>query len=278
MNDAEAVRVLLPPRWSVRSVWSDIGRLHDYSDLLLVLSKHRISVRYKQSLLGGLWALLQPLAMMIVFTAVFSRLVRMPSQGVPYALFAFTGLLFWTFFSGAIASGTGSLVGHAHLITKVYFPREILPFSYVISSLVDLALGAVVLLGLLLFYGVPVSTPIVMVLPIIAATSLFALGGSLILSAIQVRLRDVGIALPIVLQLWMFSSPVLYPLNAVPAAWRPFYDLNPLAGFVDAFRSSVLGLPVDRSALATAVLVTALLVPAAYAVFKRAEVTVADIV
>jgi lipopolysaccharide transport system permease protein len=274
----DAVRVIVSPRWSVRSLRSDVGRLHDYSDLLLVLSRHRISVRYKQSLLGGVWALLQPLAMMVVFTAVFSRLVRMPSQGVPYALFAFTGLLSWTFFSGAISSGTGSLVGHAHLITKVYFPREILPLSYVLSALVDLALGSALLLGLLLFYGVRPSAEVVMVLPIIAGLSTFAVGGSLVLSAFQVRVRDIGIALPIVLQLWMFCSPVLYPLSAVPAAWRPFYDLNPLAGYVDAFRSSVLGLPVDRGALTTAILVTALLLPVAYAIFKRAEATVADIV
>jgi lipopolysaccharide transport system permease protein len=259
-------------------VWTDLARLHDYRDLLTVLSKHRISVRYKQSLLGGLWAVLQPLAMMIVFTAVFSRLVRMPSQGVPYALFAFTGLLPWTFFSGAIGSGTGSLVTHAHLITKVYFPREILPLSYVVSALIDLALGATILVGLLVFYRVHISFDVVMIIPIIAALSAFTLAGGLVLSAIQVRVRDVGIALPIVLQLWMFSSPVLYPLSAVPAEWRPFYILNPLAGFIDAFRATVLGLPLDTGALMSAVVTTTLLLPLAYAGFKRVEVTVADIV
>ena len=244
---------------------------HDYSDLLMVLSQHRISVRYKQSLPADS-AL--PSRCRWSFTAVFSRWsacrARVPTRCL------LTGLLV-DVLSGAIrADGQPGRARAPH--HRVYFPREILPLSYVISALVDLALGATLLLGLLPFYGIRPSAEVVMVLPIIAGLSTFAVGGSLVLSAFQVRVRDIGIALPIVLQLWMFCSPVLYPLSAVPAAWRPFYDLNPLAGYVDAFRSSVLGLPVDQGALTTAILVTALLLPVAYAIFKRAEATVADIV
>ena len=142
------VRVLAPPRWSATAAFRQIVALREYSDLLAVLSRHRINVRYKQSMLGTLWAVLQPLAMMLVYTAVFSRLVKVPSEGVPYALFAYNGILPWTFFSAAVSSGTGSLVNHAQLVTKVSFPREILPLSYIAAAATDLVIGSTVLVGL----------------------------------------------------------------------------------------------------------------------------------
>jgi len=275
---SEAIRVLAPPDWKSIATGAHLRRLGHYRDLLAVLSRHRIHVRYKQSRLGGLWALLQPLAMMLVFTAVFARLVRVPSDGVPYALFAYAGILPWTFFSGAVSNGTGSLVSHATLVTKVFFPREILPLSYVIAAVVDLIIGAIVLVGLILFYQVPLTAELLLVFPIMALLAVFTLACGLVLSAIQVRVRDVGVALPIALQLLMFGSPVLYPLRVVPAAWRSLYLLNPLAGLIDGFRRSVLGAPLDMEALAIAAVITLLSLPAAYMVFKYADVTVADVI
>jgi lipopolysaccharide transport system permease protein len=163
-------------------------------------------------------------------------------------------------------------------VTKVFFPREILPLSYVIAAAVDVMIGSIVLMGLLLFYRVPLSAGLLLALPIVALLAIFALACGLVLSAIQVRLRDVGVALPIALQLVMFASPVLYPLRVVPAAWRHVYLLNPLAGLIDGFRRSVLGIPLDAQALGIAAVITLLALPCAYIAFKYADVTVADVI
>ena len=275
---ARPFRVLTPPRWSATALVPHLRRLSEYTDLLAVLCRHRISVRYKQSLLGGLWALLQPVSMMLVFTAVFSRLAPVPSDGVPYAVFAYAGILPWTFFSSGVSSGTSSLVGHAQLVTKVYFPREILPLSYIVAAFIDLMIGGVVLLALLVGFDVPITGRILLAAPIAATLAACSLACSLVLSAVHVRFRDVGVALPMALQLLMFVSPVLYPLGLVPAGWRSLYMLNPLAGLVDAFRRSVLGLPLDDTALAVAVVITAVALPSAYLIFKHAEVSVADVI
>ncbi len=272
------VRVLAPPRWNPAAIGQHLARLVDYRDLLLVLGRHRIDVRYKQSILGGLWAILQPLAMMFVFTLVFARLVRMPSDGVPYPVFAYAGLLPWTFFSTAVGNGTASLVTHAHLVRKVYFPREILPLSYIIAAATDLLIASTALVVLVAWFRIPLTWSVVLLLPVMTILSGFALACGLILCAIQVRFRDVAVALPVVLQLWMFASPVLYPLSTIPVAWRPLYLLNPVAGLVDTFRRSVLGLPLDLTALAVSGAVTAVLLPVAYVVFKHVEATVADII
>jgi lipopolysaccharide transport system permease protein len=272
------VRVLAPPRWNPAAIGRHLARLLDYRDLLLVLGRHRIDVRYKQSILGGLWAILQPLAMMFVFTLVFARLVRVPSDGVPYPVFAYAGLLPWTFFSTAVGNGTASLVTHAHLVRKVYFPREILPLSYIIAAATDLLIASTALVVLVAWFRIPLTWSVVLLLPVMTILSGFALACGLILCAIQVRFRDVAVALPVVLQLWMFASPVLYPLSTIPVAWRPLYLLNPVAGLVDTFRRSVLGLPLDLTALAVSGVVTAVLLPVAYVVFKHVEATVADII
>ena len=273
-----SARVLTPPSWTVTGTWAQLRRLGQYGDLLTTLCRHRISVRYKQSKLGAAWALLQPLTMMLVFTAVFSKLVRVPSEGFPYALFAYTGILPWTFFSSSVSNGTNSLVSHAQLVTKVFFPREILPLSYVVAAAVDFLIGAAVLLALVVFYHVRLTSEFPMVLPIFILLGLLSLECGLVLSAVQVRVRDVGIALPIALQLLMFASPVLYPLHVVPATWRPVYMLNPLAGLVDGFRRSVLGIPLDMQALGVAVVITLTALPFAYVAFKYADVTVADVI
>lgn len=265
------------------SGWLHLGdhlaRLREYTDLLYTLSLHRISVRYKQTSLGVVWAVLQPLLMMVIFTAVFSVLAKMPSEGTPFALFAYTALLPWTFFSTAVANGTNSLVAHTQLITKVYFPREILPITYLVVAAFDFAIGFLVLLALMAWFTVPLTLHTWTLVPVLALLAAWSLAVSLVLAATQVRFRDIGVALPVLLQLWMFASPVIYPLGAVPASWRPWYFLNPMAGIVSSCRDILLrGGAADPVPLRVAIVVTAIALPLAYLFFKRAEATMADVI
>jgi lipopolysaccharide transport system permease protein len=217
--------------------------------------------------------------MMVIFTVVFSVLAKMPGDGTPYALFAYSALLPWTFFSTSVTNGTNSLVSHTQLITKVYFPREILPATYVIAGLFDFAIGFVVLLGLMAWYHVPLSPQAWNLLPILALLAFWIFAVSLVLAAIQVRFRDIGVALPVLVQALMFASPVIYPLSVVPHAWRPWYLLNPMAGIVSSFRDVLLRQAApDPEPLRFAVLVTAAALPLAYLYFKRAEATMADLI
>jgi lipopolysaccharide transport system permease protein len=256
-----------------------LRRLFEYADLLRTLSIHRINVRYRQTMLGVAWAVLQPLLMMVIFAIVFSRFAGIASEGAPYALFAYVALLPWTFFGTAVTTATGSLVSHTQLITKVYFPREILPLTYIIAGLFDFALGLVALAVLMAWFQAPVTTAILYLPLLVGLLAAFALAVSLVLSALQVRWRDVGVAMPVLVQVWMFVSPVIYPLGVVPDAWRPLYLLNPIAGIIHSFRDVLLrGQAPDPVPLGYAVVVTAFALPLAYQVFKRAEATMADIV
>jgi len=272
-----SVTVIRPAGSAWLHVGEHLARLRAYGDLLYTLSVHRIAVRYKQTSLGLAWALLQPVMMMIIFTAVFSKLAKMPSEGMPYALFAFTALLPWSLFNTAVSGGTNSLVAHTALITKVYFPREILPLTYIAAALFDFAIGFVVLLGLMFWYAVPLTTHALTLVPVVVLLTLWIVAVSLALAAIQVRYRDVGVALPVLMQILMFASPIIYPLGVVPASWRAWYLLNPLAGIVSAFRDVLLRQTAPEPfPLAMAGLVTAIVLPASYMFFKHAEATMAD--
>ena len=271
------VTVIRPAASTWLHVGEHLARLREYGDLLYTLSLHRISVRYKQTTLGLLWALLQPVMMMLIFTAVFSVLAKMPSDGAPYALFAYTALLPWSLFNTAVSGGTNSLVAHTSLITKVYFPREILPMTYVVAALFDFAIGSVVMVALLYWYSVPLTLYALALVPIVLLLSLWILSVALVLAAVQVRYRDIGVALPVLMQIVMFASPIIYPLSAVPEAWRSWYLLNPLAGIVSSFRDVLLRQSAPEPyPLAMASLVIALTLPAAYMFFKHAEATMAD--
>jgi lipopolysaccharide transport system permease protein len=274
-----SVTVIRPAASAWLHVGEHLARLRDYGDLLYTLTVHRIAVRYKQTSLGLVWALLQPVMMMLIFTAVFSVLAKMPSDGAPYALFAFTALLPWSFFNTAVSGGTNSLVAHTSLITKVYFPREILPVTYVAAALFDFAIGFLVLLALMFWYGVPLTMHALALVPVVLLLALWILSVSLVLAAIQVRYRDIGVALPVLMQVLMFASPIIYPLSVVPDSWRAWYLLNPLAGIVSSFRDVLLRQAVpDPYPLAMACLVTAIALPAAYLFFKHAESTMADLI
>jgi lipopolysaccharide transport system permease protein len=269
--------VLRPPSLSLERLWSAAKALPHYWDLLVVLTGHRIKVRYKQSVLGPFWAVLQPLALMLIFTAVFSVIASVPSNGQPYALFAFAGLLPWTAFASALTTASASLTTHAALVTRVHFPREILPVTYVAAALFDLGVASVVMAGLLVYYSVALTPALLWIVPVVAILAALATTVSLVLSAVNVRYRDVNVAMPLLLQVWMFASPVIYPLSAVPDRWRSWYLLNPMVGIVDSFRRAVIdGRSPDFIALGWSLLVTVVLLPLAYVWFKHVEATMAD--
>jgi lipopolysaccharide transport system permease protein len=273
------ITVIEPPALSWQLVGRSIAVLPRYFDLLYTLTAHRIKVRYKQSLLGPAWAIFQPLAMMLVFAAVFSTVVEGPTSGHPFPVFAYSALLPWTAFAAAVGSASTSLVAHAGLVTRVYFPREILPVTYIAAAIFDLAVASTVLMAMVVYYGIEVTAALLWVLPILGLLAGVALTVSLALCAVHTRYRDVGVAMPLLLQLWFFASPVLYPLAAVPAAWRSAYTLNPMAGIVDGFRSAVLeGRTPDLAALGSSRAVVAVGLPIAYLWFKHVDATMADLV
>jgi lipopolysaccharide transport system permease protein len=273
------VRRITAPSFSPLGLLQGILVLWQYRDLIYTLSEHRIKVRYKQSVLGVLWAVLQPLSLMLIYTLVFSIVARIPTEGTPYPVVAFTGLLLWTLFSTAIINSTNGLVSHAHLVTKVYFPREILPLTYVIAAIFDFLIASTVLVGLMIYYQVAVTLNVLYVAPIVLILVLLVTSMALIFSALQVRFRDIGVALPLLLQLWMFATPVVYPLSAVPERLRGFYSINPMVGIVESFRRVIVdGAPPDLSSLGVSALIAVLLLPVAYVYFKHVEATIADVI
>ena len=277
--------MIRPPAFTPLAIFSHLRRVWEYRDLLYTLTAHRIKVRYKQSALGMTWAVLQPVALMLIYTVIFSFIARMPSDGTPYSVFAYTALLPWTTFAAGIGNATNGLVNHSGLITKVYFPRELLPLSYIIASLVDFVIAAIVLVALLFYYNISLTVNVLYVVPIIVIMMIFALAVALFLSMVQVRFRDVGVALPLLLQVWMFATPVVYPLSVVMSteklpAWAKFlYTLNPLVGIVDNFRQVVLhGTLPNFQSLGIATGISLVLLPITYAYFKRNEATMADVI
>jgi len=273
------VSVITAPSLSTTRLIQDLVKLGQYRDLLYTLSVHRIKVRYKQSVLGGLWAILQPVSLMLMFTFIFSFVAKMPSDGAPYAIFVYTALLPWNYFSSSVSNATGSLVNHAQFVTKVYFPREILPATYVIASFFDFAVASIVLAGLMMYYRVPLTIHLLWVVPIVVILTCFALAMSLLLSATQVRFRDIGVAVPLLLQLWLFATPVIYPLSSVPERFRSIYSLNPMVGVIEGFRQvSLRGAEPDHATLITAAVISVVLLCLSYVYFKHYESTMADII
>lgn len=256
----------------------DLHSLWIYRELVYFLTLRDVKVRYKQTLLGAAWAIIQPLFSMMIFTLFFGRLAGIPSDGIPYPLFAYAGLLPWTFFSNAISNSGNSLISSSNLITKVYFPRMIIPGAAVGAGLVDLAIAFVVLIGLMGYYGVTVTWSILLLPVLVVLTAVLALGVGMWLSALNVKYRDVRHALPFLIQLWMFVSPVIFPLSMLPEKWRWLMALNPLTGIIEGFRSALFGRPIQWQILVISTAITIIvLVYSAYA-FRRMERTFADII
>ncbi|MBM3808794.1 MAG: ABC transporter permease [Acidimicrobiia bacterium] len=253
--------------------------LSAYFELLMNLTRREVKSRYSQSLFGAGWAIAQPLAMMAVFTLVFSRLGQMPSGGAPYPLFAFAALVPWFFFSNSVNSGTMSLITYRNIVTKTYFPREIVPIAQVGSRLVDLTASSALFVGLLIYYNVTIGGWIAFVPVLVAMLILFTLGTTLATSAINVFYRDVSPVVQIGLQLWLYLTPVAYPLSAVPDEYRTFFLLNPLTGVVEGLRAVlVFGRAPDWDVVGiSASLVTGIFL-GALLLFKRTDKYFADVI
>lgn len=249
-----------------------------YRELLYFLTWRDVKVRYKQTVLGAAWAIIQPLFAMIIFTLFFGRLAGIASDGIPYPLFAYLGLLPWTFLSGAINNSSASLIGgDSRLITKVYFPRMIIPCATVSAGLIDLLIASVILVGMLFYYKVAITVSLLVLPLIVVLLTLLAIGIGMWMSALNVKYRDVRYALPFFIQLWMFASPIIYPASLIPQKWRWLYDLNPLVGLIEGFRASFLGKEINWSALTVSTVLTLIiLISSAYA-FRRLEKSFADI-
>lgn len=276
---SRTLTVIRPPSFSLGTIVSGIKTLVGYRDLLCTLTLFRLTVRYKQSILGWIWAALQPLAMMMIYTLVFSRVARVGSEGVPYPLFVFSALLPWIFFSGAISNAIGGMVGNANLLTKLHFPREIVPLSYVFAALVDFAIACVILGALMIYYSVSMNWRALYALPIVTILIAFTSAVALFLASVQARFRDVAAALPVALQIGVFATPVAYSLEAIPQRFQHLYLLNPVASLVENFRRVVIhGSTPDVSMLITSSVITACCLIAAYGYFKATESTMTDVI
>lgn len=257
----------------------EVGAVADHLELLLFLVWRDLKVRYKQTALGVVWVMLQPLVSMIIFSVIFGRLVGVPSDGVPYPLFAFAALVPWNFFATSLNRCSLSLVADSNLISKVYFPRLILPIAATLAGFVDFGISFAMSIVLLAWYGVHPTAALLLV-PLFAALGLLtAIAVGLWLAPLNVRYRDVGIALPFLVQVWMFASPVIYPVSLVPRQWRLLYGLNPMVGVIEGFRMALLGRgQLDWSIVAASAAVVLVLLFGGMIYFSRVEQTLADVV
>lgn len=243
-----------------------------------MLAQRDIKVRYKQTVLGVAWAMIQPLTTMLLFTLVFGRLAKIPSDGLPYPIFVYAALLPWTFFANAISTSSNSLVGQQHLISKVYFPRLIIPLSSVGTGLIDFAVSSVILLVLMVWYGVGWSANLLAVPFLILAVIFIALGVGTFLSALTVTYRDFRYVVPFMVQFWMFATPVVYPASLFPEQWRWVLFLNPMAGLIEGFRSAFLHRPFDWTGIGISMAVAAVVFLIGIFYFEKMERRFADII
>ena len=271
----EHVTAIKPARgWQV----PDLRELWAYRELLIVLTMRDIKVRYKQTVLGVAWAILQPFTTMVVFTIFFGHLAKMPSDGYPYPVFVYSALLPWTFFANAITNSSNSLVGSAHLISKVYFPRLIIPLSSVGAGLIDFVTASSILLAMMLFYGVGWSLNLLMAPVLLAEVMFIAVGVGTCLSALTVTYRDFRYVVPFMIQVWMFVTPIIYPSSLIPTQWRWLVYLNPMSGLIENFRAVFLGRAFDYIGLGISTGVAISLFIAGIAYFERVERRFADII
>jgi homopolymeric O-antigen transport system permease protein len=249
-----------------------------YRDLLYFLTWRDVKVRYKQAAMGAAWAVIQPLGMMLVFAVFFGIFVGVPTEGMPHTLFFYCGLMPWMFFAAAISAGSVSLLGSSNLITKVYFPRLIVPVAAIAALLMDLLITIFILIGLALHYGFVWSWHLLMFPPMIVLTIWLALDFGIWLSGLTVKYRDIRHALPFVLQLWMFVTPIIYPLSVVPEKWRLVMYLNPMTGIVEAMRASLQSREFNWLAISFSVGIALIMLPLALRAFQRVENTFADVI
>lgn len=258
---------------------ANLSELLAHRGLLAAWTDREIKIRYKQSLLGMLWAILQPLSIMVMFTIVFGLFIELPTGDIPYPIFSYTALLPWTLLATSISFGASSLVNNMPLVTKIYFPREVLPLSSIGAALVDFLIASVVFLGMLLVYRISLSVTVIMAPLLLLVQMVLTIGITLMLAAIMVRFRDIRFVVPLLLQLWMYASPVIYPLEIVPERLQPLYLLNPMATLMVSYRSVILlGEWPDWPYLLVTTVLSIILCASGYAFFKRAEGSFADLI
>ena len=257
----------------------DLRALWEYRELLYFLTWRDIKIRYKQTLIGAGWAILQPFLTMVVFSIFFGKMAKVPSEGVPYPIFSYAGLLLWTYFSTAVTNSSNSLVGSANLITKIYFPRLIMPLSSSLAGIVDYFMALIILIVMMFMYHTPLS-PLLLLLPFLLFCSFFAATGfGLWLSAVNVKYRDVRYAIPFFIQIGLFATPVIYPTSILPEKYRWLMALNPMAGLTEAHRACILGHhAINGSSLAISLAVTALIFITGAFYFRRTERFFADVI
>ena len=256
-----------------------LRELWEYRELLFFLAWRDISVRYKQTILGAAWAIIQPFFTMLVFSLFFGRLGQIPSDGVPYPIFSYAALLPWQYFATALAGSADSLVGSANLLSKVYFPRLVIPMASVLPAVIDFAIAFVVLIGMMFFYGITPTWNIVWLPLFLLLALVTALGVGLWLSAMNVQYRDIRYTVPFITQFWLFASPVAYPSSMIPEQWRPLYGINPMAGVIEGFRWALLGTEtVPGPLIGVSVLMSLVLLVSGAYYFRRMEKTFADVV
>jgi lipopolysaccharide transport system permease protein len=274
-SEIQIVRIEPSRGWislNLRALW-------EYRELLYFLIWREVKIRYKQTVFGLAWVILQPLITILIFTVVFSHFARIPSDGIPYPVFAYTGLLPWSYFASAVGRAGSSLLSDAQLLEKVYFPRPIIPLSSVISPLVDFLFGFILLLGMVVLYGYVPSIGVVALPLFLLLAAVTALAVGLWLAPLNVRYRDIGHTLPFLIQIWMYASPVIYPVSAVPEKWKLLYSLNPMVGVIEGFRWALLGNEVpDYTAMVASALVVIVLLFGGMVYFRRMERTFADVV
>jgi len=270
-----SLRIEPPNRWpsiNFRELW-------EYRELLYFLTWRDIKIRYKQTVLGAAWAIIQPVFMMIVFSLFFGKLAKIPSDGIHYPVFAFCALLPWQLFAHAVSESSNSVVGNQHLITKVYFPRLVIPIASVLTGFIDFLVSLVVLIGMILWFGLVPGWRIIALPGFILLAICTALAVGLWLSALSVQYRDVRYLIGFLVQFWLFATPVAYPSSIIPQQWRAVYALNPMAGVVEGFRWALLGRSSALGSMlwvsASVVLVTLL---GGFYYFRRMEQEFADIV
>jgi len=280
MRGSEAVHtpvLVIEPKKGLR--WIDLGELWNYRELLGFLIWRDVGVRYRQSLLGAGWAILQPLLTMIIFTIIFGRLAKIPSDGIPYPIFSYCALLPWTYFTRSIIATSDSVVGKTDLISKVYFPRMLLPLSGVLVGWVDFIIAFSILVLMMFWYGVAPAYGVLLLPLFMLMTMLTALGTGLWLTALNVKYRDIKFVVPFLTQLWMYGSPIVYSTTIIPEKWRSLYALNPMAGVIEGFRWALLGKPApDWTMAAISLVVILILVLSGICYFRKMERTFADII
>ncbi len=256
----------------------DFAELWAYRELLYFLTWRDIKIRYKQTALGFVWAILQPFLMMVVFSLFFGNLLSVPSEGIPYPLFNYAAMLPWTLFSQGITRASESLVGNVNMVQKVYFPRLIMPLSGILAPVVDFAIAFVILIGMMFYFGYPPTMKMLWLPVFIILALATASGVGVWLSAINVKYRDVRYAVPFLVQLWLFASPVVYSSSVLPTSFQAIYGLNPMAGVIEGFRWALLGTEPPGSLMAVSIMILIAILISGVFYFKRSEKTFADVI